>query len=1121
MADPIIDNLINPKLKSDMEWLLKSMQEAVNLSNSIQIGASSTKSMKELAVVQEKYNKSVQSQALELKKIEAINQKMATDAQKEIDRQNALKQKAHDKEIKRLNDEAKAQRKIAEEAEKAVQKKNQNVTNFKQATPGSINQLSAANSILNQRLKAVNQTTEEGVIKANRLRSAIDRNQSKITSMGTTADRQRANIGNYASAFDGAKNKLLGLVAGLGLLNIAQQGLSKIVSTTAMFEKFGAVLTNTLGSKDLAQKAMDDLTDWASKTPFEVDKATDSYVKLANSGFIPTMDEMTKLGDLASSRGKDLDQLTEAILDASSGEFERLKEFGIKASKSGDQVAFSFKGIKTTVGNTDAEIRKYILSLGAMNGVQGTMSAVSATLGGKISNMKDSFTSFFKALGERGNSVLSGAVTAFTDITKAVTKFVSIPASEKMENERIQVEMLTKTLINQNAPLAVRNNAYDTLAKIAPSVIEGIDKENVNVQKLNQNLADYNRLQIKAIALKVKQEELIVTGEAEAKALEKVIKKEGEFQTLISKIETLTAQASGMNAGVIGEIANYRISFQRGQIDARTYYENLTKLRSKYYTQSIGLKTQEIDTVDRLLTAQENYKKAQEESARIAQEVADFEARLKMDSKYTPPDTQPTPTPSGGTTKTQKELDEEKLKSMLDLLKQQEEYYKQVSENENKSLMERSMAFEEFTRKRIKQIELQRDFDNKYSPADKVANDLKLLNESNKIKLDADKWYQEESKKQAEKAQAEKEAREKEYRENMFNDSKYENERLLKQNQIITDQLLAENAKMYMEGKKNFKEYEDFKESVAEKSAKEILMIQIQQAESQLNALNNLSEMTQEDSEKMFAIEENLTKLKADLIDYDLQNFMTAHDKKIEKLKEYADQTKEVLGAISAVTDTYFGNQLTQLDEQSKADEIAKQKELDAAGDNTRKKEQIEKKYADKQKKIKQEQDEIEYKRRVAEKAQKLIEMGINIAILVTEQNYVGAIIAGVALAAAAATEIPKPAKYKTGTKNHPGGLATVGDGGRELVKMPDGSTFLADKEITFNAPRGMQVLKNSDTEAVLREAKEYKMQPIDISEWTAEQSKQTKLLKEIAGKQQINRIFVPDNSRRNSLKYN
>jgi len=67
---------------------------------------------------------------------------------------------------------------------------------------------------------------------------------------------------------------------------------------------------------------------------------------------------MVKLGDLASSTGKSFDQLAEAVLDAQTGEFERLKEFGIKASANGDKVTFSFKEQKTTVENAKTRARE-------------------------------------------------------------------------------------------------------------------------------------------------------------------------------------------------------------------------------------------------------------------------------------------------------------------------------------------------------------------------------------------------------------------------------------------------------------------------------------------------------------------------------------------------------------------------------------------------------------------------------------------------------------------------------------------------------------------------------------------------------------------------------------------
>lgn len=180
-----------------------------------------------------------------------------------------------------------------------------------------------------------------------------------------------------------------------------------VIETTAKFQKMEAVLTNTLGSNSAAQSAMEMITEFAAKTPFQVDGLTGAFVKLANQGFVPTSNEMRKLGDLAASTGKDFDQLAEAIIDAQVGEFERLKEFGIRSKKEGDQVKFTFKGVETQVGFTETAIRDYILSLGDATGVSGSMAAISETVGGKISNLEDNFTQLKKTIGDQSSGVIA------------------------------------------------------------------------------------------------------------------------------------------------------------------------------------------------------------------------------------------------------------------------------------------------------------------------------------------------------------------------------------------------------------------------------------------------------------------------------------------------------------------------------------------------------------------------------------------------------------------------------------------------------------------------------------------------------------------------------------------
>jgi len=221
-------------------------------------------------------------------------------------------------------------------------------------------------------------------------------------------------LSGFERATKGIASSLKGALGALSFAYVAKQ----VIDVTSNFERFEAVLTNTLGSSSSAQKALKQIKDFAASTPFSVQELTGAFVKLANQGFKPSVDELRRLGDLAASTGKGFDQLAEAIIDAQTGEFERLKEFGIRASKSGDQVRFTFKGIETQTKFTGEEIRKYILSLGDLNGVQGATAAIAETLGGQINNLGDSWDSFLLVLGKSTKGPLVAAIESLSQLLK-------------------------------------------------------------------------------------------------------------------------------------------------------------------------------------------------------------------------------------------------------------------------------------------------------------------------------------------------------------------------------------------------------------------------------------------------------------------------------------------------------------------------------------------------------------------------------------------------------------------------------------------------------------------------------------------------------------------------------
>jgi len=197
----------------------------------------------------------------------------------------------------------------------------------------------------------------------------------------------------------------------------------EVLAVTAEFEKFGAVLGNTLGSNALAKLKLKEIEEFAAKTPFSVNELTDSFIKLANQGFKPTAAQMLSLGDLAASTGKSFNQLAEAIIDAQTGEFERLKEFGIISQQSGDKVIFTFKGVQTTVDKSSEAIRGYITSLGNLEGVTGATAVISETLTGKISNLGDSWNQMLVSVGSNTDGVFTSAIDLISKAINKVTDF--------------------------------------------------------------------------------------------------------------------------------------------------------------------------------------------------------------------------------------------------------------------------------------------------------------------------------------------------------------------------------------------------------------------------------------------------------------------------------------------------------------------------------------------------------------------------------------------------------------------------------------------------------------------------------------------------------------------------
>lgn len=218
----------------------------------------------------------------------------------------------------------------------------------------------------------------------------------------------------------------LAAITGLGAVGFGGF-VGKVVQTSAEFEKFQTILETVEGSSEAAKKSMDWVSDFAAKTPYELQEVTSAFVKLKSYGIEPQSGALKAAGDAAAAMGKPLEQAVEAMADAMTGENERLKEFGIVAKKQGDKIVYTWtENGKTMAAKADANNKAMIQS--TLEGIWnrrygGAMDKLSGTWDGMLSNVKDSISRFFLSVGDAGlfgflKDEMSGVLTTLNGMAE-------------------------------------------------------------------------------------------------------------------------------------------------------------------------------------------------------------------------------------------------------------------------------------------------------------------------------------------------------------------------------------------------------------------------------------------------------------------------------------------------------------------------------------------------------------------------------------------------------------------------------------------------------------------------------------------------------------------------------
>ncbi len=173
--------------------------------------------------------------------------------------------------------------------------------------------------------------------------------------LGTTGKLPTA----YGHALRAGKLAFLGIAAAAGTAAAAVGTAGHLViGTGSQLEMLKTQLATVLKSEERAEQKLRFIRQLAAETPYEVADLTEASLRLEQFK-LSAEDTLTTIGDTAAALGKPIMQAAEAMADLTSGELERLKEFGITSAKIQEELGHEVrrKTVKDLQDNVDAVLR--------------------------------------------------------------------------------------------------------------------------------------------------------------------------------------------------------------------------------------------------------------------------------------------------------------------------------------------------------------------------------------------------------------------------------------------------------------------------------------------------------------------------------------------------------------------------------------------------------------------------------------------------------------------------------------------------------------------------------------------------------------------------------------------
>lgn len=337
----------------------------------------------------------------------------------------------------------------------------------------AVNRNTAAQEQVARAGKKAGEEEQRGAEKAT---EAIQKTTTATKELGTEFEQSS---GMMTQGMD----KLTKAAAGFLTLQASKDFVLKVTSIRGEFQKLEVAFNTMLGSEERAQQLMQQLTQTAAITPFDLKGVADGAKQLLAYGVAAedVNDTLIHLGDIAAGLSiplNDIVMLYGTTMTQGRMFTQDLRQFMGRGIPLADELAKQFGVTKdkvqelVTAGKVGAEeFNKAIMSMSSEGGkFAGLMEAQSHTIAGQISNIEDAIDTMFNEIGKSNegiNNDVLGSVSYLVENYKKVGAVLmdAVVAIGLYKTALITAHAIEKTSIAIKQAMAVQEALLTAEAK--------------------------------------------------------------------------------------------------------------------------------------------------------------------------------------------------------------------------------------------------------------------------------------------------------------------------------------------------------------------------------------------------------------------------------------------------------------------------------------------------------------------------------------------------------------------------------------------------------------------------------------------------------------------------------